>query len=66
MMVLGSAGDAEEEEGVGDGALELDHVHILLCKVEIRREGIWHYMTNRFSNSLDLSNKLSSANRRWW
>lgn len=40
MTVLGSAGDAEEEERVGDGALELDHVHILLCKVEICREGI--------------------------
>jgi len=40
MTVLGSAGDAEEEEGVGDGALELDHVPILLCKVQIRREAI--------------------------
>lgn len=40
MTVLGSAGDAEEEEGVGDVALELDHVPILLCKVQIRSEEI--------------------------
>lgn len=66
MMVLGSAGDAEEEEGVGDGSLELDHVPVLLCKVQICREGIWHYMTNRLSNSLDLSSKLTSVILLWW
>lgn len=51
MTVLGSAGNAEEEDGVGDGALELDHIPILLCKVQIHRKEIWHYMTNHFSNS---------------
>lgn len=66
MTVLGSAGDAEEEEGVGDVALELDHVPILLCKVQIRSEEIWHYTTNCFSNSLDLSNKLTSVNLLKW
>lgn len=38
----------------------MDCIPGFLCKIQILREVIRHNMTNHFSNSLDLSNKLTS------